>query len=187
MNVGKPQYFSIGLGKSHATNTGIWENQSFSVCIPSADMVVEVDYVGIVSAAKVDKSRVFEAFYGELKNAPMAKECPLCMECRLHQVLDFKTHDIFIGEIVASYAEDDILTDGVVDLAKSCGRWFSTSTPDDIRRWESPSPRPGAWASSARAESSPRSGFITPHIILSRVAHDCGRNLRPRRQKSFAP
>jgi len=143
LNVGKPQCISAGLSKSHATNAGIRENQSFSVCMPNEDLVVETDYVGITSAAKADKSRVFEVFYGELKNAPMAKECPLCMECCLHEVLDFKTHDIFIGEIVASYAEEDILTDGAVDLAKLRPMVFDMHTR---RYWKVGEPIAQAWS-----------------------------------------
>jgi flavin reductase (DIM6/NTAB) family NADH-FMN oxidoreductase RutF len=118
MNFGTPHYISIGSNKSHKTNEGIKENGTFSVNIPSEDQVVETDYIGIVSGNKVDKSAVFKSFYGELKNTPMASECQVNMECRLYQTLDFKTHDVFVGEIVASYCDGEVMSEGKVDLEK---------------------------------------------------------------------
>ena len=100
VNHAKPHLISISLGKAHYTNAGIRENKEFSVNIPSESLVVETDYVGIVSGKKVDKSRVFELFYGRLLKAPLIKACPVCMECRLYDTYDTPTHDLFIGEIV---------------------------------------------------------------------------------------
>ncbi|UCG06992.1 MAG: flavin reductase [Desulfobacterales bacterium] len=67
---------------------------------------------------KTDKSGVFEIFHGELKNAPMIKACPLNMECKPYDTYDTPTHDLFIGEIVETYAEEAVLTDGKVDITK---------------------------------------------------------------------
>jgi flavin reductase (DIM6/NTAB) family NADH-FMN oxidoreductase RutF len=118
LNAGSPHLISLGMGKTHHTNDGIRENKTFSVNILSQDCIVEADYVGLVSGAKTDKSGVFETFFGELKTAPLIKNCPLSMECRLYDTYDLKTHDVFIGEIVATYADESALTDGKVDLAK---------------------------------------------------------------------
>jgi flavin reductase (DIM6/NTAB) family NADH-FMN oxidoreductase RutF len=61
---------------------------------------------------------VFESFFGELKTAPIIQECPLSMECRLFDTYELKTHDVFIGEIIGTYADETALSDGKVDLAK---------------------------------------------------------------------
>lgn len=119
MNHGQPQYLSFGINKKHYTNKGIVEHGEFSVCIPSQRLVVETDYVGLVSGRNTDKSRVFELFQGELSYAPLIRQCPVCMECRLARVVDFPTHDVFIGEIVATHADEAVLReDGVTDIAK---------------------------------------------------------------------
>jgi flavin reductase (DIM6/NTAB) family NADH-FMN oxidoreductase RutF len=47
---------------------------------------------------------------------PMIEECPICMECRPHDIFDFKTHDIFIGEIVETYSADRVLSNGKIDV-----------------------------------------------------------------------
>ncbi len=118
MNAGTPQYISVGLNKAHYTNQGIYENKTFSVNIPSRKMVVETDYVGIVSGKKTDKSRLFDVFYGITETAPMISKCPVIMECRLHHVVEFPAHDIFIGEIVETYANQSALTDDKIDIRK---------------------------------------------------------------------
>jgi flavin reductase (DIM6/NTAB) family NADH-FMN oxidoreductase RutF len=109
---------SLGMNKVHYTNAGIRENGTFSVNIPTADMVEITDYCGLVSGKRVDKSALFESFYGKLGTAPMIQACPINMECRLVQTVDFHTHDVFIGEIVETYCDEAVLTDGVVDFAK---------------------------------------------------------------------
>lgn len=109
---------SLGMGKIHHTNAGIRENKTFSVCLPSENLVVETDYCGIVSGKKIDKAALFEVFYGELKTAPMIQQCKVCMECRLERIVDFPTHDIFIGEIVQTHADVSVLSDGTVDISK---------------------------------------------------------------------
>ena len=113
-----PGSISLGMNKAHYTNGGIKENGTFSVNIPSVGMVKETDYCGLVSGKRVDKAELFEDFYGKLGTAPMIRECPINMECRLIQTVDFPRHDIFVGEIVETYCDEQCLTDGVVDLSK---------------------------------------------------------------------
>ncbi len=81
-------------------------------------MVKETDYCGLVSGKNVDKSELYENFYGKLETAPMIKECPINMECRLIKNVDFPKYDIFVGEVVETYCDDRCLKDGVVDFSK---------------------------------------------------------------------
>ena len=124
------------------TNAGIRENKEFSVNIPSEALVVETDYVGIVSGKKVDKSRVFELFYGQLPKAPLIKACPVCMECRLYDTYDTPTHDLFIGEIVETHAEDSVLTEGKIDVAKVRPLLFDMNT---VKYWSLGAAVGGCW------------------------------------------
>lgn len=129
---GKPNYFtiahvgimdfthiSISSARSHYTNKGIEENGTFSVNIPSTDLVERTDYVGIVSGDEVDKSGVFTPFYGELNTAPMIEECPINMECRLERTLEFPKHCVYIGEIVATYCDEKLLEGDGIDFVRA--------------------------------------------------------------------
>lgn len=124
----KPPMVAVALGKSHYTNGGIHANKTFSVNVPSVDLVKETDHCGLVSGKKEDKSRVFDVFYGELKTAPMVSRCPLCMECKLVDTLDMEIDTLFIGEIVSIHCDEACLTDGNPDIAKI--NPFIFSSPD---------------------------------------------------------
>lgn len=113
-----PPLISVSLLKNHYTLLGIKENRTFSVNIPSAEMVKTVDYCGLVSGHKVDKSKLFNTFYGALKTAPMIEECPLNLECKLVRTLEFPENEAFIGEIVEAYAEQRYLTNALPDIKK---------------------------------------------------------------------
>lgn len=142
VNHAKPFLISLSMGKPHYTNAGIKKNRAFSVNIPSENQVVATDYVGLVSGKKTDKSDVFEIFYGDLPAAPMINECPLNMVCRLYDVYDTPTHDLFIGEIVETYADESVLRDGKVDLARVKPLLFDMSS---VQYWSLGGPVAGCW------------------------------------------
>jgi len=130
----EPPMISVALRKDRYTLPGIKENGAFSVNIASTEMVVATDYCGITSGRDVDKSGVFETFYGDLKTAPMIEECPINMECKLAHTLDLGgTHELIIGEIVQSYAKEECLTDGEPDGKKIDPIIFTTG---DLNYWK---------------------------------------------------
>ncbi|MGB9927300.1 MAG: flavin reductase family protein [Methanosarcina sp.] len=113
-----PPYIGVGINNNHYTAKGILENKSFSINFPSVDMLEKTDYCGLVSGRKEDKSKLFEVFYGGLEAAPMIKECPLNLECRLVDKIEFSTNTFFVGEILAAYSEERYLTEGKPDIKK---------------------------------------------------------------------
>ena len=121
----KPPLIAIASYETHFTNIGIKENGSFSVNTPSEEIIEATDYCGIVSGKETDKSGLFEVFYGELKTAPMISKAPLNLECKVIKsflIKDLtgveKGHELFIGEIVNAYAEEEYLTEGEPDISK---------------------------------------------------------------------
>ncbi len=126
----EPPMIGVALGKRHHTNRGIREHQEFGVSLPSADLIKAVDYVGLVSGARVDKSGIFEAFQGQLRYAPMIQNCPVTMECKLVKTVDLPADEFFIGEIVGAYTEERYLTDGKPDIKKM--NPFTLTMPDNL-------------------------------------------------------
>jgi flavin reductase (DIM6/NTAB) family NADH-FMN oxidoreductase RutF len=129
----QPPMIAVALGKSHYTNGGIHESGAFSINIPSVDLMEKVDYCGIVSGKKVDKSALFNVLRGQKTGAPMIEDCPVSMECKLTTVLDLPTNEVFVGEIVGAYAEAGCCSDGKPDIEKI--RPFTLTMPDN-RYWE---------------------------------------------------
>jgi flavin reductase (DIM6/NTAB) family NADH-FMN oxidoreductase RutF len=136
-----PPIIAVALNQRHHTPKGIQENQAFSVNFPGADLMEKVDYCGLVSGRETDKSGIFQTFYGDLKTAPMIQECPLCLECKLLQVVPLPTNNLFLGEIVGAYTEEIYLTDGKPDIQKM--NPFVLTMPDN-NYW-----RIGEWAAKA--------------------------------------
>jgi len=128
----KPPMLGVAVNQGHASHAAIVETGEFSVNFPTVDMVEVTDYVGLVSGKRVDKSKLFEIFYGELKGAPMISECPLTIECKLSKTVELPTNSFFIGEIVGSYCEEQFLTNGAPDIKKV--KPFLLTMPDN-RYW----------------------------------------------------
>jgi len=113
-----PPKIAVTLGNHHYTNKGIKEHGVFTVNFPSVEHMEPVDYCGLVTGEKEDKSDVFPVFYGELDKAPMVENFKLNVECRLDKIVVNGRNETFIGDIVGIYAEDSVLTDDKVDLDK---------------------------------------------------------------------
>jgi flavin reductase (DIM6/NTAB) family NADH-FMN oxidoreductase RutF len=106
------------VSKTRYTLKGIRENKTFSVNFPSVDLVVKTDYCGIRTGKIVDKSQVFDVFYGELETAPMIRDCPVTAECTLNELIDMSKHYILLGEVKHLYSEEQYMTEGVLDPKK---------------------------------------------------------------------
>lgn len=114
-----PAMLFISLNKLHYSTIGVKKNKTFSMNIPSAEMVSATDYCGLVSGKNVDKSTLFHTFYGVLGNAPMIEECPITIECKVIQELELEGSNIlFIGKVMESYSEEKYLTDDLPDIKK---------------------------------------------------------------------
>jgi len=98
---GKFIFFS--MSKRRYTSIGVHENMTFSVNIPSEDLVDKTNICGSKSGHDIDKSSLFDNFYGELKTAPMIRECPVNIECEVHEILDYERNEGIIGRVVKSY------------------------------------------------------------------------------------
>jgi len=112
----EPPMMMVSLANVQYTAEGIKENGVFSINFPGKGLVSETDFCGLVSGRKADKSHVFKVYYGELKNAPMINECPICFELKLRETIELTDARVFVGEIIAAYADEEYMTDGKVDI-----------------------------------------------------------------------
>ena len=151
-----PPRVAAGMNKNHATNAGIRDHGQFSVNIPSVDMVAVTDWCGLNSAANgVDKSSPFDVARGSLEHAPMIADCPVCLECRVTQVVDLGSHELFVADVVATWTETRYLDErGKPDITKV--RPFTLTMPDN-RYWAVGKELASAW-SVGRTFEPPRDG-----------------------------
>lgn len=127
----KPALMSVAIGR-HATAQAIQHTGEYSINIPPVDLVKETDLLGIVSGSDFDKSSLFEIFYGSLRKAPMIRQCPVTMECKVVQAIELPVDVLFIGEVVEVWSEERFLSDGNPDVEKV--KPFCLTMPDN-RYW----------------------------------------------------
>lgn len=112
------RYIFFSLYKKRYTRIGIRENRTFSVNVPSEDLLPETKVCGSRSGRDFDKGLLFETFYGELKTAPMIHQCPINIECEVAEILDYGPNEGIIGKVIKSYADSRCITDGKLDWRK---------------------------------------------------------------------
>lgn len=114
----QPPLICMGLNKRSATREAVLANKTFSINFPPAEMVEKADYCGLVSGKDVDKSGLFEVFYGSLPDVPMIRECSLSFECKVTETHEFTSHTCIFGEIIATHLNADCFTDDKPDPKK---------------------------------------------------------------------
>lgn len=115
----QPPCVTISLRKATYTYGCIEERKAYTINIPSASMVKEVDYVGMTSGRNADKFAVTKLtpVRSDLVDAPYIKEFPLVIECKVIHTLEIGLHTQFIGEIMDIKAEESVLDEnGIADI-----------------------------------------------------------------------
>ena len=130
--VGKPNYTTVGafgvvclepifyisLKDTHHSTIGVRETGFFSVNLPSADMIAETDYCGMVSGHDTDKSGLFESFYDKSGKAPLIADAPMNYLCKVVDTFAIGGFTMFFGEIISTYVGEGFMTDGKPDPQK---------------------------------------------------------------------
>jgi flavin reductase (DIM6/NTAB) family NADH-FMN oxidoreductase RutF len=107
----KPPCISVSLREATLTYHNIKQTEAFTVNIPSEKYLKEADYVGIISGKDCDKFKNTNLTpeKSKLVNAPIVKEFPYALECKLIKQIDLGMHTMFIGEIVGMVADSEVL------------------------------------------------------------------------------
>ena len=112
----------ISLG-SHATTDNLKDNDDFTVSFATVDSLVAADYVGIVSGRntpdKIERTG-WEVEKAPHVNAPLFKDLPMTLECRVKQKIDeSETGYYLVAEIVNILCDEQYLAeDGKPDVEK---------------------------------------------------------------------
>ena len=107
----KPPCISVSLREATLSFHNIEQTGAFTVNIPSERYLKEADFVGIVSGNEYDKFKAtgLTPDKSTLVNAPIVKEFPYTLECKLVREIDLGSHTMFIGEIVGMVADSKVL------------------------------------------------------------------------------
>ena len=116
----RPPAIAIAVRKETHTYAGLIERKAFTVNIPPVAYAAEADYFGIATGATDDKfaKTGLTAVKSDIVDAPYIEEFPLSLECRVIHVIEIGLHTQFIGEILDTKADENILDDKGVPLIK---------------------------------------------------------------------
>jgi flavin reductase (DIM6/NTAB) family NADH-FMN oxidoreductase RutF len=104
-----PPMVAISVAPSRFTHGLIEGSGAFVLAYPGRELVQATQYCGRHSGRDVDKfaaSRV-TALAGRLVAAPVVAECVANLECRVVDRFTTGDHSIFVGEVVAAWAQEE--------------------------------------------------------------------------------
>ena len=106
-----PPALVVGLRKNRDTLRAIERSRSFTVNLPSPDMVEVADYFGITTGRKVNKFAASGLTLrpGAVVSAPFIAECRYALECEVAHAIELGQYQVIVGEIMETWAAQDIL------------------------------------------------------------------------------
>jgi flavin reductase (DIM6/NTAB) family NADH-FMN oxidoreductase RutF len=97
-------------------------NMEFVINLTTKDMAFATDWCGVRSGKDYNKFAEMKLTPGKCSvvSAPLIEESPLCMECRVKEIVSLGSHDMFIADVVNIRAEENYLNreTGKFELAK---------------------------------------------------------------------
>ena len=110
-----PPMMGISVAKAHLSYKQIYETREFVINVPTEEMLWETDACGCVSGRKKDKFDLtgLTLIPSLVVKVPSIKECPVNIECKVKHILNMGTEDLFVGEVLANVADEEIVKGGV--------------------------------------------------------------------------
>lgn len=105
-----PMLVCISCANKHHSKRLISESGEFAVNIPTIDLLSEVVLCGTKSGRDIDKFKEakFTQQPAQKIKPPLIKECIGHIECKVINTVPSGDHTIFIGEVIAAQAQQDI-------------------------------------------------------------------------------
>lgn len=108
-----PFLISIAIRPSRYSHALLEKTPELTINLPTEEILGATDYCGTVSGRDVDKFTAcgLTPVQADEIGAPLIKECPINLECRVTDKLALGTHDVFVSRVVKAHF-DDGLVDG---------------------------------------------------------------------------
>ena len=98
-----PAMVSISVRKERYSYDIIKETGEFVINLTTNDLTFATDYCGVKSGRDVDKFKEMKLTPSKSKTiaAPGIAESPVSLECKVKQVIELGSHDMFLAEVTA--------------------------------------------------------------------------------------
>lgn len=94
----------------------------FVINFTTDKLLAACDYCGIRSGRDIDKFAEMKFTKGEANfvSAPVIAESPINLECKVFDVLNLGSHDMFLADVLAVDVDEELLDDkGAIDYSKA--------------------------------------------------------------------
>ena len=115
-----PPLTYISVRKSRHSHHIIEKTGEFVINLTTEKLAFAADYCGVKSGRDVDKFKEMRLTpeSADIVKCPMIAQSPINLECRVIEVKSYPTHDMFIAEIVAMHADEEIVNEkGKIDMS----------------------------------------------------------------------
>jgi len=120
LNTDKPMCY-ISVRKERYSHDIISRNKEFAINLTNKNLAFATDWCGVKSGAKVDKFKEMHLTKEKAKfvKCPLIKESPVSIECKVTEIKEMGSHDMFIAEILSIDADEKYIDDkGAFDITK---------------------------------------------------------------------
>lgn len=117
-----PARVYISVRPERHSHSFLGVGREFVINLTTEALAEATDFSGIYTGAKVDKFEKLGLHKIPSKSvlAPTVAESPLALECRICEVMEMGTHDVFIADIVNATADESIIdADGKIRLDRA--------------------------------------------------------------------
>lgn len=101
----------------------IRRNMEFVINITTEELARQTDWCGVRSGKNFNKFQEMNLTPGKssIISAPIIEESPLCIECRVKEIISLGSHDMFIADVVNVQADEKFINPetGKFDLEKA--------------------------------------------------------------------
>ena len=119
----EPPMVSVSLRKERYSHGLISNSGEFVVNLVDEALAKATDFCGVRSGRDLDKAKETGLGYAPadgMETAPRVCGAPVSLSCKVRQVLELGSHDMFIGEVVAVSVREDLLDEkGSLHLEKA--------------------------------------------------------------------
>ncbi len=116
----EPPMTYISVRKSRHSHKLIAENKEFVINLTTEALTWAADYCGIKSGREIDKFEKMNLtpIPAEIVGCPMIAESPINLECKVVEMHEYPSHDMFVAEIVKVHVDENLVDEnGKIDFA----------------------------------------------------------------------
>ena len=116
----EPPMTYISVRKSRHSHKLIAETKEFVINLTTEALTWSADYCGIKSGREIDKFEKMNLtpIPAEIVSCPMIAESPINLECKVVEMHEYPSHDMFVAEIVKVHVDENLVDEnGKIDFA----------------------------------------------------------------------